>query len=321
VRRRARLLKAYLQGSPIWCSLQLTRRCGSFCAFCEHRDQDADGEMDLDTCGRVAAALGRLGSLVVSLSGGDPFLHSDLPAAVAILAREHFPLLTTNGWLVTAEKAREVWNAGLEGATVLLFDADPQRHDEEAGLPGSHARALTALDTLLKERTRSSQRVNVKARFRRSDAPRLAGLASLAEARGATLTLEPAFPLSAHEPGPGVAELLLDLRRGHAGVRSGNHFLTQMDQAFSSGVSGCRAGRAFLNVDHQGRASKCIEFQEPADQAGNLGREDAREVMARLRSIQAANNCRACWSSARGEVEGLYGLRGFVSALPRLVRS
>jgi len=277
--------------------------------------------MDLETCRRVAVALGQLGSLVISLSGGDPFLHADLPAAVAMLAQEHFPLLTTNGWLVTPEKARQVWQAGLEGASVLLFDADPQRHDEEAGLPGSHGRALSALDALLKERTRSSQRVNVKACFKRSDAQRLAGLASLAEARGATLTLEPAFPLSAQESGPGVAEVLLELRRRHPGVRSGNSFLTQMDQAFSGGVSGCRAGRAFLNVDHQGRASKCVEFQEPEDHAGDLGREDVRDVMARLRTIQAANRCRSCWSSARGEIEGLYGLKGFVGALPRLVRS
>lgn len=321
MRRRARLLKAYLKGSPIWCSLQVTRRCDSFCALCEHRNEGSDGDMDLETCRRVAASLGQLGSLVISLSGGDPFLHADLPAAVAIFAREHFPLLTTNGWLVTAEKAREAWKAGLEGASVLLFDADPERHDAEAGLSGSHARALGALDALAKERTRPSQRVNVKARFRRSDAERLAGLADLAEAHGATLTFEPVFPLSAHESGSEVTQVLLDLRRRHPGVRSGAYFLTQMDRAFSGGVAGCRAGRAFLNVDHKGRASKCVEFQQPEDQAGDLGREDVREVVARLRRIQEANACRSCWSSARGEVEGLYGLKGFVSALPQLVRS
>lgn len=321
MRRRTRLLKAYLTGSPIWCSLQVTRRCGSFCAFCEHRNEGPDSDMDLDTCRRVAGSLGRLGSLVISLSGGDPFLHGDLPAAVAIFAREHFPLLTTNGWLVTAERAREVWKAGLEGASVLLFDADPGRHDAEAGLAGSHARALSALDALRQERTRPSQRVNVKALFRRSDAERLAGLAGLAEAHGATLTFEPVFPLSAHESGPEVTQVLLDLRRRHPGVRSGAYFLTQMDQAFSGGVSGCRAGRAFLNVDHQGRASKCVEFQQPDDHAGDLGRDDVRQVVARLRRIQETNRCRSCWSSARGEVESLYGLKGFVSALPHLVRS
>ncbi len=321
MRRRARLLKAYLKGYPIWCSLQITRRCDSFCAFCEHRNEGPDGDMDLETCRRVAAGLGQLGSLVISLSGGDPFLHAELPAAVAILAQEHFPLLTTNGWLVTPDRAREVWRAGLQGASVLLFDADPERHDDQAGLPGSHARALAALDALARERTRPGQRVNIKARFRRSGAERLRGVADLAQAHGATLTVEPVFPLSAQQPGPEVAEVLLDLRRHQPAVRSGVAFLAQMDQAFSGGVAGCRAGRAFLNVDHRGRASKCIEFQKPEDHAGDLGQEDVREVVARLRRIQDANTCRACWSSTRGEVESLYGLKGFVSGLPHLVRS
>ncbi|HLA77103.1 MAG TPA: radical SAM protein [Vicinamibacteria bacterium] len=320
MRRRARLLKAYLKGSPIWCSLQITRRCDSFCAFCEHRNEGQDSDMDLDTCRRVADGLSQLGSLVISLSGGDPFLHGELPAAVAIFAREHFPLLTTNGWLVTADRAREVWKAGLQGASVLLFDADPERHDDQAGFPGSHARALAALDALARERTRPGQRVNVKARFRRGDAERLGALAGLAQAHGATLTVEPAYPLSAQQPGPEVAELLLDLRRRHPAVRSGVSFLAHMDRALTGGIAGCRAGRAFLNVDHRGRASKCIEFQQPEDHAGDLGREDVREVVARLRKIQETNACRACWSSARGEVESLYGIKGFVAALPHLVR-
>ena len=114
---------------------------------------------------------------------------------------------------------------------------------------------------------------------------------------------------------------LRELKRGHPHLRNAARPSKGMGLAVSGGVSGCRAGRAFLNVDHRGRASKCVEFQEPEDHAGDLGREDGREVLARLRTIQAANRCRSCWSSARGEVEGLYGLKGFVSALPRLVRS
>ena len=113
--------------------------------------------------------LDRLGALVVSLSGGEPFLRSDLPELVAILAEAHFPLLTTDGCLVTRPRARAVWEAGLEAASVRLDHADPELQDRAVGVPGAHARALVGLAALAAERARPSQQVNVKARLTGSD--------------------------------------------------------------------------------------------------------------------------------------------------------
>lgn len=279
--------------------------------------------MTLETCGRVSAALAGLGSLIVSLSGGDPFLHAELPAVLRTLSADHFPLLTTNGWLVTRERAREAWQAGLEGATVLMWDAEPAGHDAETGLPGSHARAVAALDAFASERRRAGQRVNVKARFRAGDAEasrRIEALCRLAGAHGATLSVEPSFPLSA-EAARGIGESLLALKRRERSLRSSPYFLERLDEAVTGGVPGCRAGRAFLNVNHEGKASKCVEFQGSSDLVGDLSREDARAVVARLREEQAHNDCRACWYASRGEVEALYGVRGFMAAVPLLFRA
>ena len=84
--RKAGLLKAYLRRRPLWCSWQLTRRCESYCMFCEHRLEGAEAELDLDRCARVVDQLSRLGSLMVSLTGGEPFLRPDLPDVVRLLA-------------------------------------------------------------------------------------------------------------------------------------------------------------------------------------------------------------------------------------------
>ena len=144
-RKALRLAGAFLKRRPIWCSWQVTRRCASYCMFCEHRLEGADEEIDLAGCARVAEALADGGALVVSLTGGEPFLRADLAEIVRIVAVHHYPLLTTHGWLVTREKARAVWAAGLEGATVRLHHARPDRHDEAAGLPHAHARAPEAV--------------------------------------------------------------------------------------------------------------------------------------------------------------------------------
>lgn len=315
-----RLAGAFFKGRPVWCSWQVTRRCASYCMFCEHRLENAAEEMDLATCRRVAEELGRAGALVVSLTGGEPFLRADLAEVVAIVAARHYPLLTTHGWLVTREKARAVWAAGLEGATVRLHHARADKHDAASGLARSHERALEALRAFAEERTRRTQRVNVKLRVWSAD--ELEGIEDLLTATaglGASVTVEPGFPLGGREGG--LAAALLDLKRRHRNLRSSRSYLARFDEALVSGVPGCQAGRAFVNVDHRGRVSKCVEFQAESDRAGDLTRERWSDVAPRLARVSAANACRSCWYSSRGEVEGLYSARGLLSALPALVRS
>ena len=320
-KKKVRLVRAYLKGMPIWCTWQVVPRCGLHCAFCEHRAEGTAEEMDTAACGRVAAELGGLGSLMVSLSGGDPFLRSDLAEVVAAVARLHFPLLTTHGWLVTREKARAVWEAGLEAASVTLDHARADEHDRLVGQPGAHARAVAALEAFAKERVRPAQQVNVKFRMRGADVEPLPELLRLAQRAGASVTVEPAFPLSGGNGSARVASRLGELRARHPNLRVGHFFLDHLDEALSRGVGGCQAARAFLNVDHRGRVSKCLEFRGPEHQAGDLLRQPMPEVLPGLRRLHAENDCRSCWMSSRGEVEGLYTVRGLLGALPALVRA
>jgi MoaA/NifB/PqqE/SkfB family radical SAM enzyme len=343
VSRKLRLLQSYWKGLPIWCSWQVTPRCASLCAFCEHRTEGAFEEADLATIRHIGEELGASGSLMVSLSGGDPLLRDDLPLIVAALARHHFPLVTTHGWHVTEEKARSLWAAGLEAATVTLDYHEEARQDAAAGQTGAHARAVRALAAFAATRTRPSQQVNVKTRLQRDTLAGLPDLLALAAVHGASVTVEPTFPLpnasergaagrtvessrrSDEEPGElPQAELrarLRELRARHSNFRIGAFFLDRMEQALGEGVPGCQAGRSFFNVDHRGRVSKCLEFRRPEDRAGDLSSEAWREVLPRLRRFHEGNDCRACWMSSRGEVESLYTVRGLLGALPSLVRA
>jgi len=257
---------------------------------------------------------------VVSLTGGEPFLRADLPEIVSIVAERHYPLLTTHGWLVTREKARAAWAAGLEGATVRLHHARADTQDAASGLAGSHARALAAVAAFAQERTRRTQRVNVKLRvWSEADLDGVEDLLAATAALGASVPVEPGFPVVGRAGGLSAA--LLALKSRHRNLRSSRSYLARFDEALVSGVPGCQAGRSFVNVDHRGRVSKCLEFQGEGDRAGDLTRERWTDVAPRLARVSAANACRSCWYASRGEVEGLYSARGLVSALPELVRS
>ena len=85
-------------------------------------------------------------------------------------------------------------------------------------------------------------------------------------------------------------------------------------------MPGCQAGRAFFNVDHRGRLSRCLEFAE-RESLGDLARGSWDEAWPRLRVLPQGNDCRACWYAGRGEVERLYSWRGLVAGLPELLRS
>jgi MoaA/NifB/PqqE/SkfB family radical SAM enzyme len=318
--RGFRLLRSYLSGGPVWCSVQVTPKCDSFCAFCEHRAEARGQELDLPALRRVSEGLSAIGSLVVNLCGGDPFLRSDLPDIVASFAPSHYTLVTTNGWLVNPENARAVWSAGLHSATVMMESADPARHDAATGLPGSHARAVGAVSLLLRARTRLSGQVNIKLRLAPGTASEVEPLAELASRLGVTMTVEPSFPVAEGRAKSGLSEALAALRRRHRSLVSTSSYLARFDEALDGGVPGCQAGRAFFNVDHRGRVAKCIEFQGPGDQAGDLTSEQADVVLARLRRMCETNTCRSCWHSSRGEVEGLYTLRGLIDRLPGILR-
>jgi MoaA/NifB/PqqE/SkfB family radical SAM enzyme len=318
--KKARLVRAFLRGEPVHCTWQLSPRCESFCHFCEHRAASAAEERDAAACAAVAAELGRRTSLLVTFTGSEPFLREDFPAIVAAVAARHVPLLVTNGWLVTPARARAAWEAGLEAATVSLEDALADRHDAQTGMPGSHARAVRALEALAGERTRRTQRVNVRTRLRGGDLAPLERVLGLASRLGATVTPEAAFPLPVLDGDAGaVVERLQELRRRHPHLRSAGPALEAMGRALHGGVAGCLAGRAFFNVDHRGRVTKCVEFRGPADRVGALPEDGAGPVRERLRAAHAANDCRACWYASRAEVESLYTLRGFLAGLRTLV--
>jgi MoaA/NifB/PqqE/SkfB family radical SAM enzyme len=320
--RKARLVRAFLGRRPVHSTWQLTPRCESFCQFCDHRTESAAEELDARGWVEVSDRLGRTDSLLVSFTGSDPFLRADLAEIVSVVARRHFPLLVTNGWLVTAASSEAVWKAGLEVATVTLLDAEAPRHDALVGLPGAHRRAVNALETLSRERSRGSQRVNVRTRLHHGDASRLPALLTLAAEHGASVVLEAAYPLPVGGKGAGgLASRLREIRERHPNLRGPGVGLDRMEMALGGGVPGCQAGRAFFNVDHRGRLSKCVEFQGEEDRVGSVVDEGLIPLLPRLRARHEANGCQDCWYAFRAEVEALYTVRGFLGGLAELVRS
>ncbi len=311
------MLGGWLRGRPVYASWQLVRRCSSgLCQFCEHRAEGGEPELSTAECLRVLERLTGLGSLVLSFSGCEPLLHPGLRELVAAAAAHHDVRLTTHGWLVTPALARGLWEAGLGSASVVLHDGDAGEHDRRVGLPGAHGRAVDAARVL-----REDGRGGVHFKLALDPAGGAAALEralALAEQVGVGLAVDLPYPMPA--AGAALTPLLQEARRRGRPLVSSPGVIEGVDRALAGGVPGCPAGRAFLNVDHRGRVSRCVEFQGPEHAAGSLLDHEAPALLDKLRAATAGHGCTACWHGFRGEVQALYTARGALQALPGLWR-
>ena len=104
--RKLRYAWSLVAGRMLHVNLQILYNCNCRCRICDfwrgaYRDRP---QMSVDQAAIVADKLNEIGPQIVSIGGGEPLLHPDLEALARTLARHHFPVLITNGTLVTPDR-------------------------------------------------------------------------------------------------------------------------------------------------------------------------------------------------------------------------
>ncbi|OQB87830.1 MAG: Cyclic pyranopterin monophosphate synthase [Planctomycetes bacterium ADurb.Bin126] len=324
IQKKWRLFRAWASRHPVWCAWQVTYRCNFRCRFCHywHDPLGLTGEPTVDEYDRGARKLAQLGTLLISLAGGEPLLRLDLCEIVRRIGRYHFPFVTTNGWLVTPQSARELMEAGVWGVSVSIDYADPARHDQRRGMVGAWEQAWRAVEMLGEARVHKWQRVNVISVLMDDNIDHIQPLLEMASRRRAYYMVQPYGYLKtgsraySHNDGP-VSSRLLTLRERWPNFLSNPYYLGRFDEFLHAGIPGCKAGRAFFNIDSTGDIAICVEQKHRP--IANLYRDDIRHIRDRLRSTAHGNRCTRCWYNCRGEVESLYNPVGVLKSLPTLL--
>ncbi len=321
--KKWRLFRAWTSRHPLWCAWQVTYRCNFRCRFC-HYWHDPLGRAAEPTVADYAEGsrkLASFGTLLISLAGGEPLLRPDLPQIVEQVARYHFPFVTTNGWFITPQVARDIMRAGAWGVSISIDYAQAARHDRRRGMDGAYEQAWRAVEMLSDARVHKFQRVNVISVLMDDNIDQIESICRMAAARGAYYMVQPYGFLKtnsrayAHNDGP-VAPRLLELRKSCRNFLSNPYYLSQFDQFIHGGVSDCRAGRAFFNIDSTGDIAICVERKNQP--IANLYRDSGSVIHQRLRQASRGNTCKDCWYNCRGEVESLYRPRSLIASLPTL---
>jgi MoaA/NifB/PqqE/SkfB family radical SAM enzyme len=129
-KRRLRELKMVGKGvastdHPVMAHIIPIRRCNLSCTYCNEYD-DYSKPVPIDILKRRIDDLARLGTSIVTMSGGEPLLHPQLDELIAHMRT--YPIIVgmiTNGYLLTADRIQKLNRAGLDHLQISIDNVMP----------------------------------------------------------------------------------------------------------------------------------------------------------------------------------------------------
>ncbi|MEM5434032.1 adenosyl-hopene transferase HpnH [Paraburkholderia diazotrophica] len=159
VRVGAYIMRQHLKGNkryPLALMLEPLFRCNLACNGCgkiDYPDPILNQRLSLAEC---LEAVDECGAPVVSIAGGEPLLHKEMPQIVkGIMARKKFVYLCTNALLM--EKKMDDYEPNPYFVWSVHLDGDREMHDHSVSQDGTYDKAVAAI----KEAKRRGFRVNI----------------------------------------------------------------------------------------------------------------------------------------------------------------
>ena len=130
----------------------MTRRCNLKCVHCYARSEDIsyDNELTHEQSIAMIDDLAEFGVPVLLFSGGEPLVHPRLVEyARYAVSKGMRAVISTNGTLITEEKAKVLKEIGLSYVGISLDGLEPT-HDKFRGVKGSFSKAMRAIENCQK---------------------------------------------------------------------------------------------------------------------------------------------------------------------------
>ncbi|OXJ11970.1 adenosyl-hopene transferase HpnH [Burkholderia sp. AU6039] len=159
VRVGAYIMRQHLSGNkryPLALMLEPLFRCNLACNGCgkiDYPDPILNQRLSVQEC---LEAVDECGAPIVSIAGGEPLLHKEMPEIVrGIMKRKKFVYLCTNALLM--EKKMDDYQPSPYFVWSVHLDGDAQMHDHSVSQEGVYDKAVAAI----KEAKRRGFRVNI----------------------------------------------------------------------------------------------------------------------------------------------------------------
>lgn len=292
------------EGAPFLIGHFVTNRCHNKCKSClwKHNDWEDVPLEDLKSFYKQAAELGFLGTF---LSGGEPFLRSDIGELARHVKDECgiAILFITSGWHLE-ERLDEV----APYASMMMWSmdsADPQKHDQIRGAPGLFDRLIKGIKKMKQKYPETSCQTNVCVQKGVED--EIDDLIKLHQELGVQISFDVisefrhdgkgghytetnmAMPLPELR---GVCQYIIERKKEGAPILNSERYF----QYFIDGKPGykCHLPKLAMCVDGRGYVEDCLDLENPI---ANIRETPLKEVMEmpRFKSLRArAEDCCTC---------------------------
>src|ERR687894_1070225 len=255
---------------PVLVHFEVTLRCNARCGFCDYWKTDASARAtELKS---FAEAARFFNPMLVTFTGGEPLLRRDLEALVAAVAgaiRLKYVTLITHGGMLSAQRARALWDAGINQFNISLDYLDG-RHDAARGIPGLTARILGAVSAM---RAQGIDSIRFNTVIKDDNLDQLLPIVHRAAAMGCGVNFS-VYTDSKNgnrehlvrdgqrdELGAVVAELLAFKRRRRGVITNSDYYLEQIPRYVRGEMTEpCRSGMTTIHVDPTGHVRRCPDF-------------------------------------------------------------
>jgi MoaA/NifB/PqqE/SkfB family radical SAM enzyme len=250
--------RAITLAQPLSAYLELTYRCPLRCAFCYNPRRSDRAPLVSVEWSAVLDELRRLGTLTVTLTGGEPLARTDFFEIAEAARAQAFALVVfTNGALVDEGAADRLARLEPIAVELTLHGACAATHDHATGTPGSFEALQAAITRLLTRKLR----IRLKTPVTPSNLGELEPMADLAARLGVPYQLDPTITA---RQGSG--------RRSRLGSVSAEGFektyrLTAARgrlagvERLAGGVN-CGLGRSTLAISPEGDVYPCLQWRE-----------------------------------------------------------
>jgi radical SAM protein with 4Fe4S-binding SPASM domain len=286
---------------PLSAHLDLTYRCNERCVHC-YLDHDDRGELTRQEVFKLLRELACAGTLILTLSGGEPLLRSDFFEILDYARALTFSVkIKTNGLLIGPSQAALLHKYGVQQIQISIYSHRAEVHDGITLVRGSLARSISAI-----RRLRSyGLSVTIATPLMSQNFADYPGVRALAAELGVPVTIDPTIT-----PKIDGDTAVLQHRISATQVQS-----VFRDPALVGDVAKfsqcapvdqddlmsypCSAGHTFCYISPYGDVYPCVQFPLPC---GNIRRQSLSSIwssspqMQRVRSIRIGDlhTCSGC---------------------------
>jgi MoaA/NifB/PqqE/SkfB family radical SAM enzyme len=285
---------------PVLVQFEVTRRCNARCGFCDYWKTPA--ETKADELKSFADAARFFNPMVVIFTGGEPLIRRDLEDVVASVAgaiRLKYLGVITHGGMLTPERARALWDAGLNQFSISLDYLD-ERHDRARGIPGLVAKIFRTVDAM---RAGGIDNIRFNTVIKDDNLDQIVPILRRAESLGCGVNLSVytdskngnrAHLLREEQRRELVAlvdELLAYKRRRRGVITNSDYYLEQIPRYLRGEMKEpCRSGIDTVHISPTGGVRRCPDFPTDFEHWSEYKR-------------YAPIDCNACYYACRGEAQ------------------